>query len=45
MMQWLNELVWIGNVLYPRWFVFGIPLAVVCCIVTLAIVISYLRSV
>lgn len=25
----MNELIWIGNTLYPRWFVIAVPVAMV----------------
>ena len=36
----MNELIWVGNTLYPRWAVFGFMAAVVC-IVCLAFWLAY----
>ncbi len=37
MMQWLNNLIWVGNTLYPRWFVFAAIGAVIVLLVVLGI--------
>lgn len=43
-MQWLNDLVWVGNTLYPRWFVFAVPTVAMFCLIALIIAIAYWRS-
>lgn len=29
----MNELIWIGNTLYPRWFVFAVPVLVAIALI------------
>lgn len=44
-MQWWNDLVWVGNTLYPRWFVFGVPVVGTLSVLGLiALSLSYWRS-
>jgi len=33
----MSELIWVGNTLYPRWFVFSVPLAVLLSVALLAV--------
>lgn len=39
----MNDLIWIGNTLYPRWFVMAVPLALVITPYVIAAVVSGLR--
>lgn len=31
-MEWLNDLIWVGNNIYPRWFVLAVILALIAII-------------
>jgi hypothetical protein len=37
----MSDLIWIGNTLYPRWFVFSVPLA---ALLLLAVIVILIRS-
>lgn len=47
-MHWWTELVWVGNVLYPRWSVFvfiaAIAMAVIITLAVLGAVVDMLRK-
>ncbi len=43
-MHWLNDLIWVGNTLYPRWFVFGVPAVAILCLIALSAAVSYWRA-
>jgi hypothetical protein len=43
-MWWLNDLIWVGNTLYPRWFVFAVPSVAILFLITMSAVVSYWRS-
>lgn len=36
----MNELIWVGNTLLPRWFVFGAPLVIILVAVTIFVVLT-----
>lgn len=43
-MQWLNDLIWVGNTLYPRWFVFAVPSVAIFCLIAMSAAVSHWRS-
>ncbi len=36
-MNFLTDLIWVGNTLYPRWFVFGIMAMIILLPITIGV--------
>ena len=40
----MSELIWVGNTLYPRWFVFAVPMALVAAPFVIAGIVTLFRG-